>query len=77
MSRKSKSVLPKRRKSCLACGGSGRSKDEDYHTCGIKPGVMVFDSCRCDCVPVKCPGCGGSGNRERTNHRIVREVMEG
>jgi hypothetical protein len=78
MSRKSKSVLPKVRKVCVVCNGSGRS-GENYHVASCElstPGVMVFDSCRCSCVPKKCPGCGGTGKRERTAHRIAREVME-
>ncbi len=76
MSRKSKSVLPKARKKCVVCRGSGRSDDYHVASCELsKPGIMVFDSC-CACVPKKCLGCGGTGNRERTSHRIAREVME-
>jgi hypothetical protein len=77
MSRKSRSVLPRKRKVCTVCGGSGRSR-EDYHVapCRRGPGVMVFDSCQCACVPKKCPGCGGSGARERSAHKLAREVME-
>jgi hypothetical protein len=75
MSRKSKSVLPRVRKVCVVCNGSGRS-DEEYHSCGRERLVsFLLDSCRCDCVPKKCPGCGGTGKRERTAHLIAREVM--